>query len=97
MAPAVLRLAGTVCLSITAWCAFTVLVGLFGQFSDRALVVGVLDIGHALLLAVALGGGAVLARRHPSAATVAAAVRPARPPADTGRRSRRPASPRIAP
>ena len=50
-------------LSIAAWCAFTVLVGLFGPFSGRWLVVDVLDIGHAVMLAVALGGGAVLARR----------------------------------
>ena len=72
--PAGLRLASTVALSITACCAFTVLVGLFGQFSSHALVVGVLDIGHAILLSVALGGGAVLARRHPSAVSVAAAA-----------------------
>ena len=50
-------------LGIAATCAFIILIGLFGQFSDRWLVVGVLDIGHALLFAVALGGGAALARR----------------------------------
>ncbi len=69
-----LRAGGAVALSIAACCAFTVLVGLFGQFSNKALVVGVLDIGHALMLAIALGGGAALARRVPTAATVAAAV-----------------------
>lgn len=51
-------------LSVTACCAFTVLVGLFGQFANRWLVVDVLDIGHALMLAAALGGGALLARRR---------------------------------
>jgi branched-chain amino acid transport system permease protein len=69
-----LRAAGAVALSVAACCAFTVLVGLFGQFSNKALVVGVLDIGHALMLAIALGGGAALARRVPTPATVAAAV-----------------------
>ncbi len=49
---------------VAATCAFTVLVGLFGQFANRALVVDVLDIGHALLLAVAMAGGAMLARQH---------------------------------
>ncbi len=49
-------------LVITGACVFLVLVGLFGQFVNRALVLGVLDIGHALLLAAALGGGAALAR-----------------------------------
>ena len=63
------RLAAWVCGS----CAFTVLVGLFGQFANRWLVVDVLDIGHALLLAIALGGGAVLARRQRSWGSVAAA------------------------
>ena len=50
-------------LVITLCCAFVVLIGLFGQFADRWLVVGVLDIGHALLLAIALSGGSSLARR----------------------------------
>ena len=50
------------------------LIGLFGQFSDRWLVFGVLDIGHALLLAVALSGGASLARRLPGWGTVAVAA-----------------------
>lgn len=68
-----LRAAGTIALSVAACCAFTVLVGLFGQFSNRALVVGVLDIGHTLMLAIALGGGVALARRVPTAATVAVA------------------------
>ncbi len=68
--PAGLRRGAATALSVTATCAFTVLVGLFGQFSNRALVVGVIDIGHALLLAVAIGGGAVLARRRPAWAAV---------------------------
>ncbi len=59
-----LRPAATITLWVAAWCAFTVLVGLFGQFSNRALVIGVVDIGHALMLGIALGGGAVLARQH---------------------------------
>lgn len=69
-----LRAAGTAALSIAACCAFTVLVGLFGQFSNKALVVGVLDIGHALMLAIALGGGVALAQRVPAGATVATAA-----------------------
>lgn len=69
-----LRVAGAVALSVAACCAFTVLIGLFGQFSNKALVVGVLDIGHALMLAIALGGGVALARRVPTAATVAVAA-----------------------
>ncbi len=72
--PAGLRLAAGVALSVAACCAFTVLVGLFGQFSNRALVVGVLDIGHALMAAAALGGGALLARRVPTFATAAVAA-----------------------
>ena len=60
-------------LAIAGSCAFVVLVGLFGQFSDRWLVVGVLDIGHALLLAIALMGGASLARRVPGRGTAVAA------------------------
>ena len=58
-----LRPVADTALAIAGCCAFVVLVGLFGQFSDRWLVVGVLDIGHALLLAIALMGGASLARR----------------------------------
>lgn len=63
-------------LAVTGGCAFCVLVGLFGQFSNRALVVGVLDIGHALFLAAAMAGGAMLARRPQTvvAALAAAAV-----------------------
>ncbi len=71
--PAAARRAANVTLAIVASCAFTVLVGLFGQFATRALVVDVLDIGHALLLSVAMAGGAVLARRDPAPATVALA------------------------
>ena len=72
--PAGLRLAAGTALGIVAVCAFTVLVGLFGQFSNRALVVGVLDIGHALLLAAALGGGALLAHRRPPVVLAVAAL-----------------------
>ena len=61
-------------LGITLSCAFVVLIGLFGQFSDRWLVVGVLDIGHALLLSIALSGGATLARRIPGWGAAAAAI-----------------------
>lgn len=64
--PAIPRslVAGTrVALAIVATCAYIVLVGLFGQFSNRPLVVGILDIGHALLLAATMAGGAALARR----------------------------------
>ncbi|HWK46691.1 MAG TPA: branched-chain amino acid ABC transporter permease [Stellaceae bacterium] len=50
-------------LAIVGTCVFVVLVGLFGQFASRALVVDVIDIGHALMLAIALGGGAALTRR----------------------------------
>ncbi len=64
------RAVGTVALAVLATCAFTVVIGLFGQFLDRPLIVGVLDTGHALLLAIALGGGAALARRVPGAASV---------------------------
>lgn len=60
---------------ILATCLFLVLIGLFGQFSNRALVVDVLDIGHALFLAAALTGGAAITRRQPTlAALIAAAV-----------------------
>ena len=56
------RPAASMAVAVVLCCAFVVLIGLFGQFSDRWLVVGVLDIGHALLLAIALAGGASLAR-----------------------------------
>ncbi len=69
-----LRLVASTALWIAATCAFTVLVGLFGQFSNRALVVGIIDIGHALLLAIAMGGGAVLARRKPAWTAVPSAA-----------------------
>jgi branched-chain amino acid transport system permease protein len=61
-------------LTVTLTCAFVVLIGLFGQFSDRWLVVGVLDIGHALLLSIALSGGASLARRSPGWGAAAAGI-----------------------
>jgi branched-chain amino acid transport system permease protein len=54
--------------------AFLVLVGLFGQFSNRWLIVDVLDIGHALLLAAAMGGGASLTRRERGPGGLAASV-----------------------
>jgi len=59
---------------IAACCAFVVLVGLFGQFSARWLLVDVLDIGHAVLVGIALGGGLIMARRRRSAGAVAAAA-----------------------
>jgi branched-chain amino acid transport system permease protein len=56
-------------LIVTGCCAGLVLVGLFGQFANRWLVVGFLDIGHALMLGVAIRAGMVVARgRHWSAA-----------------------------
>ena len=64
----------TTALTVTGCCTFVVLIGLFGQFADRWLVVSVLDIGHALLLAIALSGGASLARRVPGWGAVIAAA-----------------------
>ncbi len=61
-------------LATTLSCAFVVLIGLFGQFSDRWLVVGILDIGHALLLSIALCSGAALARRIPGWGVAIAAI-----------------------
>jgi branched-chain amino acid transport system permease protein len=61
-------------LAITGCCAFTVLIGLFGQFANKALVVDVLDIGHALMIAAAMGFGAVLARRERGWGGIAAAA-----------------------
>jgi branched-chain amino acid transport system permease protein len=69
-----LRAAGNMGVKIAACCAFVVLVGLFGQFSARWLVVDVLDIGHAVLVGIALGGGLIMARRRRSAGAVAAAA-----------------------
>ncbi len=66
------RPAVSTALSITGCCAFTVLIGLFGQFQNRALVVDVVDIGHALLIACAMGGGAMLTRRFRNWGSVAA-------------------------
>src|SRR4051794_2941464 len=65
-----LRMAGT----IVAVCAFLVLVGLFGQFATRPLVVGIVDIGHAMMLAAAMGGGAALTRRDRGVAGLLAAI-----------------------
>lgn len=59
---------------IAACCSFVVLIGLFGQFSARWLVVDVLDIGHAVLGGIALGGGMILARRRRSASTIGEAA-----------------------
>lgn len=59
-----LRDAGINALSLAGACAGLVLVGLFGQFSNRWLVVGLLDIGHALMLAAAIYAGASIAARH---------------------------------
>jgi len=68
------RPAVTTALSITGCCVFTVLVGLFGQFANKWLVVDVLDIGHALMLAAAMGGGAMLAGRRKTWPGVAEAI-----------------------
>lgn len=57
--------------AIAGPCAFFVLIGLFGQFARRWLVVGLVDIGHALFAAAALGGGFALARRHRTGAMAA--------------------------
>lgn len=59
---------------IAATCAFIVLVGLFGQFATRWLVVGELDIGHAILIAIAGVGGVALARRRPVPRTMVEAA-----------------------
>ena len=60
--------------ALTGIFVFLIIIGLFGQFVTRWLVVDMLDIGHALLLSTAMGVGAVLARRYPSAAGFAAAT-----------------------
>lgn len=72
LAPA--RLLAATALCVLGTCAFTIVVGLFGQFASKALVVGVLDIGHALLLATALGFGATLPRRLPGVAAIIVGV-----------------------
>ena len=69
-----LRVGVDAALAVLAVCVFTVLVGLFGQFSNRALVVGVIDIGHTLMLAAAMAGGAVMARRTGMFAVAGAAL-----------------------
>ncbi|NJO21918.1 MAG: hypothetical protein HC868_01920 [Sphingomonadales bacterium] len=61
---------GNMAAKMTACCTFIVLVGLFGQFARRWLIVDVLDIGHAVMGGIALGGGMILARRRPHAGTV---------------------------
>ena len=65
-----LQMVGNMAVKMTACCAFIVLVGLFGQFARRWLVVDVLDIGHAVMGGIALGGGMILARRRPNAGAV---------------------------
>jgi branched-chain amino acid transport system permease protein len=69
-----LGLAGNMAVKIAAWCAFVVLVGLFGQFASRWLVLDVLDIGHAVMAGIALGSGMSLARRRRAAGSVAVAA-----------------------
>ena len=59
-----LRSAVITALAATGACGFTVLVGLFGTFANRALIIGVLDIGHALMIAIAMFAGATLTQRH---------------------------------
>jgi len=65
-----LQVMSNMAVKITACCAFIVLVGLFGQFATRWLVVGVLDIGHAVMGGIALGGGLILAQRRHSVGAV---------------------------
>lgn len=60
--------------AMLATCVFPVLVGLFGQFAGKALVLGVIDVGHAMLLGIALGFGVALARQVRSAASLALAA-----------------------
>lgn len=52
--------------SMLGTASFFVLIGLFGQFAAKWLIVDVLDIGHMLLLVTAIGGGMVLAGRSSS-------------------------------
>ena len=59
--PARLVISNAIAMLVT--CAFPVLVGLFGQFAEKALVLGVIDIGHAMFLGIALGFGVALARQ----------------------------------
>ena len=61
-------------MAMLATCIFPVLVGLFGQFAGKALVLGVIDVGHAMLLGIALGFGVALARQVRSAASLAMAA-----------------------
>ncbi len=68
-----LRLSVNAAVAIAATCAFTVLVGLFGQFASRWLIVDVLDIGHAMMLAASIGGGMALSKRRQSWGVVASA------------------------
>lgn len=68
--PATLRAAAL----IAACCAFAVLVGVFAQFGNRPLIVGVLTIGHALFAGIALSVGATLVRRAPNRAAMVPAA-----------------------
>ncbi|WP_145145652.1 branched-chain amino acid ABC transporter permease [Roseomonas gilardii] len=63
--PLLLRDAGGTALALAGSCAGMVLVGLFGQFSNRWLVVDLLSIGHALMLAAAIVAGLAIAGRYP--------------------------------
>ena len=69
-----LRPVASVALGITGCAAFCILVGLFGQFATKPLVVGVLDTGHLLLLGMAFSGGAVLARENRATGAVPVAA-----------------------
>ncbi len=71
---AALRLVLSTALAMLATCIFPVLVGLFGQFVGKALVLGVIDVGHAMLLGIVFGFGMALARqlRSPASITLAA-------------------------
>jgi branched-chain amino acid transport system permease protein len=64
----------TTALALCGACAGLVLVGLFGQFSNRWLVVGWLDIGHALMLAAAIAAGMAVARRQAGLPGLLAAI-----------------------
>jgi len=61
-------------MAMLATCCFPVLVGLFGQFTNKALILGVIDIGHAMLLGIALGFGVALGREQRGARSLAMAA-----------------------
>ncbi|WGF90292.1 branched-chain amino acid ABC transporter permease [Marinivivus vitaminiproducens] len=68
------RDAGIACLAMLGASAFTIIVGLFGQFVEEWLIVDVLDIGHALLAAIVLCGGMAIAAQRPGREGVVAAA-----------------------